>query len=157
MGLDMYLSKKTYVKNQLYMGKDEKTYVTISGENPNKIKGDRVEFIEESIMYWRKANHIHKWFVDYVQSGDDDCGEYEVSISELRKLRDLCKLIMDDNERAEELLPCTKGFFFGTDQYDEYYFHSIYETYKNIKELVEDMEGVPKGKLTSLINYRASW
>lgn len=29
--------------------------------------------IWKEIGYWRKANHIHKWFVDCVQDGEDDC------------------------------------------------------------------------------------
>ncbi len=46
-------------------------------------------------MYWRKANHIHKWFVDNVQEGNDDCGTYDVSIEQLTELRDLCKKVLD--------------------------------------------------------------
>jgi hypothetical protein len=39
MGLDMYLYKKT---------------VVLTKEN-------NVDKIAEEVMYWRKANHIHKW------------------------------------------------------------------------------------------------
>ena len=49
------------------------------------IKGDT------EIIYWRKANAIHKWFVENVQEGVDDCGEYEVTVEQLTELRDLCK------------------------------------------------------------------
>lgn len=41
--------------------------------------------IMTEIAYWRKANHIHKWFVDNVQYGVDDCGTYEVTEADLKK------------------------------------------------------------------------
>ena len=31
--------------------------------------------------YWRKANHIHKWIVDNLQDGKDDCQEHSVAVS----------------------------------------------------------------------------
>ena len=49
----------------------------------------------EDVGYWRKANHIHKWFVDNVQDGEDDCGNYEVSQEQLEELLDICKLIKE--------------------------------------------------------------
>lgn len=49
--------------------------------------------IIEEIGYWRKANAIHKWFVDNIQDGEDDCGYYEVASEQLEELLDICKLI----------------------------------------------------------------
>lgn len=49
--------------------------------------------IIEHVGYWRKANHIHKWFVENVQDGEDDCGYYEVDQEQLEELLDICKLI----------------------------------------------------------------
>ena len=45
--------------------------------------------------YWRKANAIHKWFVDNVQDGEDDCEYYEVSKKQLEQLLHICKLIKE--------------------------------------------------------------
>ena len=59
MGLDMFLNKRL----------------------SKKTADDEVQ-----VGYWRKANHIHKWFVDEVQEGIDDCGEYEVSHEQLKDL-----------------------------------------------------------------------
>lgn len=47
------------------------------------------------VGYWRKANAIHKWFVDNVQDGEDDCDYYEVSREQLEELLDICKTIKD--------------------------------------------------------------
>lgn len=49
-------------------------------------------------IQWRNANAIHKWFVDNVQDGQDDCGTYEVSITELAGLHDTCKAILESTE-----------------------------------------------------------
>lgn len=49
----------------------------------------------EEVGYWRKANAIHKWFVENVQNGEDDCGRYEVSKEQLEELLDVCKEVLD--------------------------------------------------------------
>ena len=55
--------------------------------------------IIEQVGYWRKANHIHKWFVENVQDGIDDC-EYhnEVTKETLEELRDVCKKVLNSCE-----------------------------------------------------------
>ena len=86
MGLDMYLNKKTYVGNE-YRKPDQMVLVTMPTNEKDAtfkihepIKTERVSEITERVGYWRKANHIHKWFVDNVQGGNDDCGDYLVSL-----------------------------------------------------------------------------
>lgn len=53
----------------------------------NSLSISKKSIIEEGI-YWRKANQIHKWFVDNVQDGNDDCGRYYVSKDNLKNLLD---------------------------------------------------------------------
>ena len=57
--------------------------------------------IFQQIASWRKANHIHKWFVDNVQDGEDDCGIYEVTKERFEKLRCICKEVL----AASKLVP----------------------------------------------------
>lgn len=52
-------------------------------------------------IYWRKANAVHKWFVDNVQGGEDDCGTYEVSVDQLARLHDICKEIIDNSKLVD--------------------------------------------------------
>jgi hypothetical protein len=49
----------------------------------------------EEVGYWRKANAIHKWFVNNVQGYVDDCGYYEVSREQLEDLLDTCIQVRD--------------------------------------------------------------
>lgn len=51
--------------------------------------------IFQNVAYWRKANAIHKWFVDNVQNGNDDCGTYEVTKENIESLLDICEIIKD--------------------------------------------------------------
>lgn len=48
------------------------------------------ESLLEQLVYWRKANQIHNWFVENVQNGIDDCGYYEVTKEQLKTLFKLC-------------------------------------------------------------------
>lgn len=51
--------------------------------------------IYEQVAYWRKANAIHRWFVENVQDGEDDCCYHrEVTKRDLEELRDTCKEVL---------------------------------------------------------------
>ena len=99
MGLDMYLNKKIYIgANYDFNGIEGKIEITKRGK-PIPINFKKVTYITEEAVYWRKANQIHKWFVDNVQDGVDDCGHYYVS---KEKLEALLKTI---NDLFEEVKP----------------------------------------------------
>ena len=133
MGLDMYLTKKTYVR---------------SGTIRTDIDPERISYITEEVGYWRKANQIHKWFVDNVQEGNDNCGDYYVSKEKLKELYNICiaiksetKLvdgkIIENSHLAVSLLPTTEGFFFGSTDYDEFYMRNIDDTIKILKPILD--------------------
>lgn len=111
MGLDMYL----YGVKQEF----EKHDYNIGGYKEST-----------EIGYWRKANAIHRWFVENCQDGIDNCATYYVGESDLKELRDLCIQILDDRDKASELLPTQEGFFFGTTEYGEDYTYDLLETIK---------------------------
>ena len=75
---------------------------------------------------WRKANAVHRWFVENVQGGEDDCGTYDVPVTKLRELRDILERVVDCRELGPELLPTQSGFFFGSTEYDDWYVHKAY-------------------------------
>ena len=60
-----------------------------------------------------------------------------------------------DKSVAEDLLPTTSGFFFGSTDYDEYYMEDILDTIKILEPLLK-LE-VPKGFYAPDYTYRASW
>lgn len=156
MGLDMYLSKKTYVKQWEHKGEDNfNVEVTKKGEPVEHIKPERISYVVEEVGYWRKANQIHNWFVQNVQEGEDDCGEYHVYEEQLEELLGLCKQVLTNNELAEELLPSQSGFFFGGTEYDEWYFKKLEETVEIIETLLSERN--EDGYLDGSIYYQSSW
>ncbi len=152
MGLDMYLYKKNYMRTgDIYKSEyHNEVIVKTGGEVDTKIKPERIKYIVEEVGYWRKANQIHKWFVDNVQNGIDECQSSYVSRESLEELLELCKQVRDDNSKAEELLPSASGFFFGGTEYDEWYFNDINHTIEIIEECLGD-EGADD------FEYSSSW
>ena len=66
--------------------------------------------------------------MDNIQRGVDNCATYYVGKEDLEKLKTICEEVLKHPEKAEELLPTQEGFFFGTTDYDEWYFNDIQDT-----------------------------
>jgi hypothetical protein len=140
MGLDMYLSGKRYLWSS-GDHPDSKIATDVSAMFPELTPqihfgepGPRVKEISAEAIYWRKANAIHAWFVENIQGGTDDCGNYYADRDLLVQLRDKCKEVLADHSKAGELLPCQQGFFFGNTDYDEWYFKDLERTVKELDE-----------------------
>lgn len=102
--------------------------------------------------YWRKANHVHNWFVSEVMDGVDDCSTSRlINGEELADLVDRCKQVLDTPVLAASLLPTVSGFFFGSVDYDEWY---LADTKHTIDRLNQVFETYPK---PLRLRYRASW
>lgn len=141
MGLDMYLKKCVYVSNFELSGKEENDkynqILSILGESS---RNDGLMEIKIPVAYWRKANQIHKWFVDNVQNGTDDCGDYHCSREQLEELNTVIKKILTAENREEEaqkLLPTASGFFFGSTDFDEYYFEDLIQTNEMLDQILQ--------------------
>jgi hypothetical protein len=151
MGLDMYLSKKFYVGGQYeHRGVNGIINLNINSGRDASVKSytfdpKKVEYITFSAAYWRKANSIHKWFVDHCQDGIDDCRESYVDTSQLEELRELCKKVLETRDPTP--LPPCEGFFFGSSEIDEWYWKDLESTIEMLKDLDDTME----------YSYHSSW
>jgi hypothetical protein len=136
----MYLNAKLYISAYNKETKDMKVS-GLKGVLPPKEGAfnemGRICNVVVNGIYWRKANAIHKWFVDNVQEGIDNCEMFSVGREDLIKLRDLCKKVMENKDKAKDLLPAHEGFFFGTYEYDQWYFDSVAQTVHEINLLLE--------------------
>jgi hypothetical protein len=140
MGLDMYLSAKKYLSK--YFDAEDTGKINaindifgIVGEEDGDYGAQEVTF---RIAYWRKANAIHQWFVDNVQDGVDECQEACVPREKLEELMNLCKQIIAEPKKGEELLPTQGGFFFGSTEYDEYYIQDLQYTAERLNKILND-------------------
>lgn len=104
------------------------------------------------IASWRKANAVHKWFVDNVQGGVDDCGEYKVTKEQLIQLHNECNQVLNNSSLAESLLPTFPGFFFGGTDYYEWYYNDLRNTVQIIDEILEY-----KSYCLDDLYYSSSW
>jgi hypothetical protein len=136
MGLDMYLWKETYVNTYT---EDEENFQKCEAKvDGHKFEFKKIKSIVEEFAYWRKANQIHKWFVDNIQNGVDDCGKYSVEKEDLIKLYDTC--VEARLKKDKSILPPTEGFFFGSTDTDEYYWREITDTIRVLKPLVDRLK-----------------
>ena len=118
MGLDMYLFR---------------------GKKPDTNKKLIAEYDDlEEVAYWRKANAIHNWFALNID-GVDNCEYSRASKEQLIELKTICETIMKnkDPEENERLLPTSAGFFFGSQEYDEWYYNGIETTIDKLTSIIE--------------------
>lgn len=59
--------------------------------------------------------------------------------------------VVEDSTLAEELLPTTTGFFFGSEDYDQYYWKDLKDTKKMLEQIVK------QHKIEYEYEYRSSW
>lgn len=157
MGLDMYL----YARKEIFVGGYiDESKGTIKLELPEELKDFEdtwghvlVRKTDYEIAYWRKANAIHKWFVENCADGIDNCREMWVGLDKLRELRNLCNRVLLNKDLAEKLLPTESGFFFGGTEYDEDYFEDIEYT----KQVCDKAIKLLEEEDCYSIHYIASW
>lgn len=163
MGLDMYLFRSVPTKSWEDVkwddfGRSDQTY------------------IKSTVAYWRKANAVHKFFVDKTQDGNDNCQESYVPREVLADLVEICEKICrtegidaeafdlkslpedffekpmseDGAKLAEEHLPPCRGFFFGTYELDGSYLYNLIKTVQMLKPLLLEDDHAD-------FSYEASW
>lgn len=167
MGLDMYLTRQIYIGG-MYEHNQVKGNIEIETRGikiPLELK--KIQYIDEHAGYWRKANAIHKWFVDNVQEGTDDCKTYDVEIEQLKKLLEICKTIkkeavlengiIKNADFISTLLPTQAGFFFGSTEYNEYYLEDIELTIEIIENQLKREKELNDKHISTYLQYHSSW
>jgi hypothetical protein len=148
MGLDMYLTKRIYIGADYDFNKITGNIELFRDGEKINIDLNKVSYIEESVGYWRKANAIHKWFVDNVQDGKDECQEVYVDQDQLKELLNLVNQVLENHKLVKKLLPTQSGFFFGDTEYGQYYFDDLKYTKELLESIVDSDES---------FYYSSSW
>ena len=161
MGLDMYLYRKEYLSTLTtdHVGAwnvDKKTikdaYLHSIISNHFNVETEDGIFVEICVAYWRKANAIHGWFVN-LSGGIDECQPIIVKLDELIELRELANSVVLTPAMSEMVLPPQGGFFFGSQEVDEYYLADMKRTVVMLDKIISN---VPPNLHPTFV-YQASW
>lgn len=138
MGLDMYIEKR---KTRYKEG-------TIFGHIVDVDEGG----------YFRKFNALHGFIVQNFADGADDCSPIYLHEEFIQTILETLREVNEDNSLADELLPTTGGFFFfGSYEYDEWYFSEVKKAIKIFEDLLVFLqEETPEGEYRDVV-YQASW
>lgn len=179
MGLDMFLFKiKKSTVEDLKVKDIKEISIFENGTFLEDLDNKIYENCEE-VAYWRKANAIHNFFVDTVQNGEDNCNKYSLVTKEvLQELLEKCEEVecfegqaysYDEEcysigqekpkienkeiiEKISNILPTQEGFFFGSTQYDDWYFEEIKKTIEICKNLIKNFDFE-----NCYLYYNSSW
>lgn len=134
--------------------------------------------VSKCVGYWRKANAIHGWFIRNLANGQDNCQRIRVSTEDLIALREACnkalsmvtsppsveRYVSQEVEKAELVeagvdvldtldLEPTEGFFFGSDEKDEWY----YECATYTRDLIDSLLALVANDSGYEFYYQSSW
>ena len=89
-------------------------------------------YYAESDVYFRKVNFVYRYFEPYLE---DEC--CFVTKAQMEDLVERCNKVLADNSLAEELLPTQSGFFFGSTDYDEWYFDDVEDCKRQFSKILK--------------------
>lgn len=116
MGLDIYFSRMNKVANP----SDERH------EN-------------EEVGYFRKVNFLVQFFENNYGFSGESFDYLPVDKEMLTDLIERCNAVIVDPSKAQELLPTCSGFFFGSTDYDKYYFEDVKQVRDTCERLITEV------------------
>lgn len=108
------------------MGLDISFYKAKRGETDNM----------KEVAYFRKVNFLVKYF-----QYEENLSLKKLFIPKVQLLLDYCVKVLGDRseETSKKLLPTQSGFFFGSTEYDQYYYEDVERVYETFKEVLDDL------------------
>lgn len=135
MGLDQYITRQIIEIND-----NTHPFYTIDG----KTKSIKKIYVLQNndFMYFRKFNHLHGWFEETFNREIDNTESVYFGLKKLFKLRDDAQTVLNEFERnskrykhvAESLFPGRHGFFFGSEEYGQYFRDNLNYIVEHIKQ-----------------------
>lgn len=148
MGLDMYWYRETYKVAPVEEQEEVHTHdgVPIPKRNLGYISSSTSA---DQVGYLRKANAVHGWIVQQVAGGKDECQRIYLDKNDVTKLLRDVRAALDTGEGMEPV----EGFFFGSQDKDEYWREDLERTATICRWLLNDMEQATRASYF----YQASW
>ena len=160
MGLDMfvYLRKSGKYESSIRLGN------TNVGLYPKELEKFEKEILKRNfasketdtiyqVGYFRKANAIHNWIIENCANGIDNCTPVYLTEEKIAELIDITEEVLSKESDPEDVLPTTEGFFFGSTEYDDYYYRDV----QYAKELFSEILDFLKEHDDYTVEYHASW
>lgn len=93
------------------------------------------------LAYYRKVNFLVKFFQD---KGFDVENQTPLRMykGDIEELLNYCNEVLNDHSKALELLPTMNGFFFGSTDYNEYYFNSVERVRNDCIKLLDEFDSL---------------
>ena len=90
----------------------------------------------EEVAYFRKVNFLVKYF-----QYEKNFSLEKISTPKVQLLLDYCVKVLGDRseETSKKLLPTQGGFFFGSTEYDQWYYEDVERVYETFKEILDDL------------------
>lgn len=82
---------------------------------------------------WLKANQIREWFVTRFNQEPDEQLKIALTDDDIDALIGDIEQVLADKELTPSVLPTSSGFFFGSTEYDTYYFDELKDTLQYLK------------------------
>lgn len=95
--------------------------------------------------YFRKYNWLYAWVRRKLNVPElENCGHYPLTRSMVNDLIDDIEKVLSDHSLAEKVLPTEDGFFFGSTEYDDWYFEDLRDAKDQLTQLLTNMsDGEP--------------
>jgi hypothetical protein len=153
MGLDMYFSTRKATSKRV----DRKTgeEVTLDWGLPNAhqvYEGSKTitTMVDTECGYFRKFNALHTYIVNTF-GDEDNCQPIYIAKSGVEQILANLKEIQEDHDEAQSIMPTQRGFFFGSTDYDEWYFRDVEEAITMFTDVLAVLED------DDCLIYQASW
>lgn len=143
-----------YIRDKGTVYRDlEKSYNKALGDNDPEAEVYRkrmdellAPYDEATVWSGRKENHIHQWVIDFHNTEEveahlwvidayrhriNDTNLDHILIDPDQLLGDL-ETVIKNPESAPEIMPTSSGFFFGSTDYDKFYFEDVMALHKTL-------------------------
>lgn len=89
-------------------------------------KGESSEVESNNVGYMRKNNAVLGWIETHVGEVEN-CVDLPMKKEHFEELINECRFVLENRDKASEVMPTREGFFFDSYGYDEYYLRDLEE------------------------------
>lgn len=99
----------------------------------------------KNAWYFRKYNWLYGWVRRKLKVPElENCEHYKLTRPMINDLIEDISKVISDHSLAEKVLPTEDGFFFGSTEYDDWYFDDLLDAKEQLTQLLTNMsDGEP--------------